>query len=138
MDFVNRLAEEFKLKPPVRDGQPPMKKKKSAALLIGAILGTLCILYVYSYMSKSTGALSGDAYSLGVSIGMAIATPSVVCAAVATVFAWIGWGTGTPGFALTAGILYAVAMALLFAWAMFWIVEMILCFVGYSKLKKQA
>ena len=128
--------EGLKVKPPVRDGNPPEKKKRSAALLIGAILGTICVLYVYSYMSKTTGSISGDAYSLGVSIGLAIATPSVVCAAIATVFAWIGWATCTRGFALTSGILYAVAMVLLFAWAMFWVVEMILCFVGYSKLKK--
>ena len=129
---------EINLKPPVRDGQPPeqVKKKRSVALLIGAIIGTICVAYVYSYMSSASGKISSDAYSVGVAIGLSIATPSIVCAAIATVFAWIGWATCTRGFALTAGVLYAVAMALLFAWALFWVLEMILCFVGYSKMKK--
>lgn len=127
---------DFQEKPPVRDGQPPVKKQRSVALLIGAIIGTLCVLYLYSYMKESSGAAGDGAYAVGISIGIAIVTPSVICAAIATVFAWIGWANNTAGFALTAGILNAVAMCLMPSWAMFYVVQMIFCFVGYSKVKK--
>ena len=41
-------------------------------------------------------------------------------------------------FALTAGILYAVAMVLFPVYFFFVIVQMILCFVAFAKMRKQA
>ena len=112
--------------------------KRSSVLFVGAIVGTVCAIYLVSYMGNSASSVSGSssASALGVSLGIAIATPSVVLSCLATIFAWIGYGTRTPGFALTAGILYAVSIAIMTPWAMFNIVQMILCFVGYSSQKK--
>lgn len=113
-------------------------KKHSGVLLVGAIIGTFCAIYLVSYLGGSASSVSeaSNATALGISLGIAIATPSVVLSCLATVFAWIGYGTRTPGFALTAGILYAVAIAIMAPWFMFNIVQMILCFIGYSSQKK--
>lgn len=66
-----------------------------------------------------------------------IVLPHLVLTIVAVVFNALAVFMRKPAFALVAGILYAVAMALFFVYFFFVIIEMILCFVGYSQLKKQ-
>ena len=45
-------------------------------------------------------------------------------------------GTGRRAFALTAGILYAVAMVLFPVYFFFVLIQMILCFVAFAKMSK--
>lgn len=114
------------------------KKKKSVLLLIAAILGLAYAIYIVVYFAG----VSGNAQSTGEAIGAGIATalvmPHMICTIVAVVFNILGWAMNKAGFALVAGILYAVAAVLFFAYAMFVVVQMILCFVGYAKLHKAA
>ena len=113
-------------------------KKRSTVLLIASIVATVCFIYVYNYMSQTASGINSKdaATALGTGIALSMATPSVIMSGLGTVFAWLGYFCRTRGFALTAGILFAVAIALMFPWFMFNIVQMILCFVAYAKMKK--
>lgn len=48
----------------------------------------------------------------------------------------LAWAMNKRGFALTGGILFAVAMALFPLYFMFVIVQLILAFVGFARLKQ--
>ena len=115
------------------------KPKRSVVLLIAAIIASLCMVYLLSYMSNSANKMNSMSSSeqAGTTIAMALASPSLIVAGIGTIFSWLGWLFRTRGFALTAGILFAVAMVLMIPWFMFHIVQMILCFVAFAKMKKQ-
>lgn len=114
------------------------KKRRSVSLFLAALLGTAVAAYLFSYMSSmlNEAAEADGATFLGTAIGAAIVRPSVILGAIATVFAWVGWGTKKRGFALVAGILYAVACAVLPAYIPFHVLPMVLSFIGYGTMKK--
>ena len=105
--------------------------KKSKLLLIAAILGAAYLIYLISYF---TGAIGEEAVSGA--IATALVTPHMVCVGIAAIFNWIGWAMSVRWGALVAGILYAVSMVLMPIYFMFVIIQMILCFVGFAKLKQ--
>lgn len=107
-----------------------MKKKKSVILLFACLIATACLIYIISYMS------SVDTASPGGAIAMTLATPSVICSGLGTLFSWIGWFSSHRGYALTAGILFAVSMMLMTPWFMFNVVQMVLCFIAFATMKK--
>ena len=78
-----------------------------------------------------------SAEKAGTSIAMGLASPSIIVSGMGTLFAWLGWLFKMRGFALTAGILFAVAMVLMIPWFMFNVIQMILCFVAYAKMKSK-
>lgn len=115
------------------------KQKRSIILLIAAIIATICIVYLLSYVSDSVNKMDtmSDAEQVGTGIAMAMASPSLIVSGIGTLFAWLGWLFKTRGFALTAGILFAVAMLFMIPWFMFNVVQMVLCFIAFAKMKKK-
>ena len=115
-----------------------MKKKRSVILFLACIVATVCLVYVASYMAESTQKIANisSAEAAGTSIAMAMATPSVICSGIGTFFSWLGFFSRKRGFALTAGILFAVAMVLMIPWLMFNMIQMVLCFIAYATMKK--
>ena len=57
----------------------------------------------------------------------------VIIAVILNIIAWIG---NVRWAALVAGIMYAIAMVAFFLYALFVIVQMILCFVAFDTMKK--
>ena len=114
------------------------RNKRSIVLLIAAIVATLCFVYVVSYMGGTTNKMDNmsSAEKAGASLAMGLASPSVIVSGIATLFTWLGFFFKMRGFALTAGILFAVAMVLMIPWFMFNVVQMVLCFIAYAKMKK--
>lgn len=112
--------------------------KRSKILLIAAIVGTLCVIYLFSYMGNTItdSQTKDDATQLGTAIAATLATPCIIVSAISTIFAWVGFGTKKRGFALTSGILYAVAIVFMIPWFMFHIVQMVLCFIAYGTMGK--
>ena len=98
--------------------------KKSKLLLAAAILGAAYFIYLISYF---TGAIGETA----------LVTPHMICVGIAAIFNWIGWAMSVRWGALVAGILYAVSIVLMPIYFMFVIIQMILCFVGFAKLKQK-
>lgn len=112
------------------------KKKKSVLLLIAAIIGLAYSIYLIAHFTGAGSNAESTAESIGVGIATALVTPHMICTMVAVIFNILGWAMNKAGFALVAGILYAVAAVLFFMYAMFVVVEMVLCFVGYARLHK--
>lgn len=112
------------------------KKKKSVLLLISAIIGVLYIVYSIIYWGGTNTGTADTAEALGAGIATAIVFPHLICAGLAVIFNILGWAMNHRGFALTGAILYAVSMILFPLYFMFVIIEMILSFIGFARLKK--
>ena len=112
------------------------KKKRSVLLLISAILGVLYIIYSISYWTGANSGNADTATALGAGIATALVMPHLVCAGLAALFNILGWAMNHRAFALVGGILYAVAMVLFPMYFMFVVVQVVLSFVGFAKLKK--
>ena len=107
--------------------------KRSKILFVAAVIGTICAVYLFSYTNNT---VTGEEVKAGSLIGAAIAFPSMLLSSISTIFSWVGFATKKRGFALTSGILYAVAIVLMLPWFMFNIVQMILCFIAYGTMGK--
>lgn len=110
--------------------------KKSKLLLVAGLLGAAYLIYLVCYFVGSM-ASAGDGIELAAGgLATAIVMPHMVCVALAVAFNWLGWFLNAPWSALVAGILYAVSMVLMFLYALFVVVQMVLCFIAYAKIKK--
>lgn len=114
----------------------PEKKKKSVLLLISAILGILYAIYIVVYFMGAGSSTNGAAEAIGAGIATMIVMPHMICAVLAAIFNTLGWAMSSRGFSLTGAILYAVAAVLFPIYAMFVIIQMILSFIGFARLKK--
>lgn len=103
--------------------------KRSKLLLVSGILGTLYVIYLIGYFGNAATTDASGA------IATALVTPHLALTCIAVVFNWLGFALKARWAALVAGILYAVAMVLFIVYFMFVIIEMILCFVAYGKMK---
>lgn len=111
--------------------------KKSKLLLISGMIGLLYLIYLIVYFAGGFG--SEDSAEVAASaIAAALVTPHAVCVGIAVIFNWLGWALKARWAALVAGILYAVSMVLMFLYAGFVVLETILCFVAFAKMKHKA
>lgn len=69
---------------------------------------------------------------------MMLIMPHALLTGLAVIFNWIGWALSKRWAALTAGILYAAAILMMYIYFMFVVVEMILCFVAFAQLGKKS
>lgn len=113
------------------------KQKLSKLLLIAFIIGAAYMLYSIVYWSGTFNSGADTAEQVGSSIATVLVMPHLIVTFLAVVFNALGLFMRKRGFALTAGILYAVAMLLFPVYFMFVIIETVLCFVGFAKMKKQ-
>lgn len=112
------------------------KKKRSVCLLISAILGVLYAIYLVSYFTGAAGSAGDTTTTVGVGLAAALVMPHMVSTALAAIFNILGWVMNHRGFALTGAILYTVALALFPMYFMFVIVQAVLSYVGFARLKK--
>lgn len=116
------------------------KPKKNVLLLVSLVLGALYVIYSLWYWfggGAASQAGADSASQAGAGLAAVIVMPHLALTVLAVVFNALGLFMNKAGFALTAGILYAVAMVLFPVYFFFVIVEMTLCFVAYAKLHKQ-
>ncbi|WP_455683629.1 hypothetical protein [Thomasclavelia sp.] len=109
-------------------------KNLNKCLLISFVLGVLYSIYVIAYFGGAVDGSEG-AEQVGAAFATALATPHMICTVLATIFNGLGLFMNKRGFALTGAILYAVAMVMFIPYFMFVIIQMILSFVGYAKMK---
>ncbi len=112
-----------------------MKKKRSKALLIAAIIGALYSIYLIAYFGGAIGGSEG-AEQAGAALATALVTPHMILVVLAAIFNWVAYFTNKRGFALTAGILYSVGGVIFIVYIFFVIPSLVLSFVGYANLKK--
>lgn len=112
-----------------------MKTKKSKCLLISWVLGVLYVLYLIGYIVNTNASMTETAEAIGAGIATVIIMPHLICTVLAVIFNVLGWAMNKRGFALTGAILYTVALVLMPLYFMFVIIQMILSYVGFAKLK---
>lgn len=113
-------------------------KKRNVLLLVAAVIGSAYLIYLISYMAGAPTSTGNSAKDAGTALAMMLIMPHALLTGLAVIFNWIGWATNKRWGALTAGILYAVAILLMFAYFMFVVVEMILCFVAFAQMGNAA
>ena len=114
-----------------------MKQKLSKCLLISFILGVLYLIYSATYWSGAAGRGTSTAEQIGSGLATAIVMPHLVFTALAVIFNALGLFMRKRGFALTGAILYTVALVLFPVYFMFVVIQMILSYVGFAKMKKE-
>lgn len=108
--------------------------KRSRLLLISGILSAIYLslyfklFYWWNFIIKWF-----CCYICWSNIGINYST--YVFVGLAFIFNWIGWAMKLRWAALVAWILYAVSILLMFIFGIFVIIQMILCFVAFSKMK---
>ena len=112
-------------------------KKRNVLLLIAAILGSAYLIYLVSYMAGAPMDTGNSAADAGTAIAMMMIMPHALLTGLAVIFNWVGWALSKRWAALTAGILYAVAILMMYIYFMFVVVEMVLCFVAFAQLGKK-
>lgn len=108
--------------------------KRSVLLGIALALSLVYLAYSVFYWVGGTAGSSG-AEAAGFAIASALVMPHLVCVLVGTVFTCLGFFMAKRAFALVAGILYAVAMLLFPMYFFFVIIQTILCFVAFARMK---
>ena len=117
-------------------------KRRNNLLLASAIVAVLALVLVLSNFASILNAppaadeFEQAAYEIGTSIGIIAQMPFLIVAFIGTVFNWLAWFMGKKGFALTAAILFCVAVPLGVGNGLPYIICIVLAFMGYAKLKK--
>ena len=114
------------------------KKKGRILLLIAFLIGLAYAIYSFSYWGGAIGTAGSSSEQLGAGIATALVTPHVVLASLAVVFNALALLLYNRGFALVAAILYTVALAVFPMYFMFVVLEMILCYVAFARMKKKS
>ena len=109
--------------------------KRSKLLLISGILSTAYLFYILNYFIGGMLSSSGME-SISAGLASALVMPHTLLVGLGVLFNWIGWIMKLRWAALVSGILYAVSILLMFIYGPFVIIQMILCFVAFSKMKK--
>lgn len=112
-------------------------KKRNVLLLVAAILGSAYLIYLVSYMAAAPVSTGYSAADAGTAIAMMMIMPHAALTGLAVIFNWIAWALSKRWAALTAGILYAVAILMMYIYFMFVVVEMVLCFVAFVQMGKE-
>lgn len=112
-------------------------KKLNKLLLVSFVLGLLYGVYILYYVFSTFGSASGSAEAVGVGLAITLAMPHIICAVLAVIFNGLGLFMNKRGFALTGAILYTVACAIFPLWFMFTIIQAILSYIGYAKMRNK-
>jgi hypothetical protein len=111
--------------------------KKSKLLLVSWILSGIYVIYLVSYFASIFSNSSGSE-QIGVGIAGVIIFPHALLAFLGLVFNFFGWSMNKRGFALTGAILYSVAMLLFPIYFFFILIQTILSYIAYAKMKPKA
>ncbi len=109
--------------------------KKNKLLLISGILSILYLLYIIYYISTFKADSSAEA--VGAGLAVVIIMPHLIVVGIATIFNWVAYGLNKRGFALTGAILYSVSIVLMPIYIFFVIIQTVLSYVAYAKMRKQ-
>jgi len=106
--------------------------RKSNLLLISWIMTVLYFLYVLVSLTK-IGSQSNDAGGL-IAFGILgiLIFPHLILVSIGVLFNILGWALNKKGFALTAGILYTIAMVFMIPLFFYLIIQTVLTYVGYA------
>lgn len=132
----------------IRKAERDKANRGSILLLIAAILGLAYITYSFYYwlgvsndavntINNMTNSFGSIGASLGAGIAVKMVTPHLICTGIAVLFNILTIFIKNKWFALTAGILYSVAMVLFFYYFFFVIAQALLCYIAFARMANQ-
>ena len=127
---ITQKAEELKK-------DVPVKKKFNLLLLISMIIGVIYLIYSTKYWGGANTSAVDSTKQIGAGIATVLVMPHLVFTFLAVLFNVFALLMNKRGFALVAAIIYTVAMVLFPLYFIFVIIEMILCYIAYAKMKKK-
>lgn len=111
--------------------------KRKISLLISALVGSAYFAYIVYYMNNTLQNNTGSsAEQLGTGIGVALIMPHAALAGLAVLFNWLGFALNARWAALTGAILYCVAGLFMPIYLPFVLLQIVLSFVGFARIKK--
>ncbi|MFY9285284.1 MAG: hypothetical protein ACOXZT_06450 [Tissierellaceae bacterium] len=116
-------------------GELVIKEKKSKLALISWILSLLYLIYLISHFAGGLSSTEG-AEQAGAAIATALVFPHMLTVGIGLLFNILGYFMNKRGFILVGAILYSVSILLFMMYFMFVIVQMILSYVAFAKMKK--
>lgn len=142
---VYQQPQEYYAQPVERrgNGLAAFFKRRDMVLLIGAALALAWLIFSYMSVAEVVNSVpTGDSAEalgaqVGTALGLALLVPYFIVTALGVIFDWLGWLLNKRGFALTAAILFCVALPLGIGNAVGLIPSIVLGFVGYARLKKR-
>lgn len=114
-----------------------IKKSKSKLALISWILSALYLVYLIFYFSEGLGTTTGSEQA-GAAIATALVLPHMLAVAIGLIFNMLGYFLNNRAFILVGAILYSVSILLFMMYFMFIIIQMILSYVAFAKMKKNS
>lgn len=109
--------------------------KRSKLLLVSGILSTIYLVYLINRFLGGIFRSEDLASILGSGIASILIMPHILALVIGVIFNWIGWIAKLKWTALVSGIMYAIAMVTMFIYSPFVVVQMIFCFIAFSKMK---
>ncbi|WMM25638.1 hypothetical protein RBU61_02930 [Tissierella sp. MB52-C2] len=113
-----------------------IKKKRSKLALISWVLTLMYLIYLIGHFGGGIGSTTG-AEQAGAAIATALVFPHMLCVGIGLIFNILGYFLNKRGFILTGAILYSVSILLFMLYFMFIIVQMILSYIAFAKMKKE-
>jgi hypothetical protein len=116
-----------------------MFKNRSKAAFLAALIASAYAIYSIVYWGEAAGSTqtaTDSAEALGAGLATLLVLPHVIVTVLAALFGVIGFFVRSAGLILTSAILYSVAAALFFVYALFLVPSIVLGFVGYVNQKK--
>lgn len=111
------------------------KRKKSKLALVSWILSLMYLIYLISYFSGGIGSTTGSE-QVGAALATALVFPHMLVVGIGLIFNMLGYFLNNRAFVLVGAILYSVAILLFMMYFMFIIVQMILSYIAFAKMKK--
>lgn len=105
-------------------------------MLIAAVIGTAYLVYLISHFVGGVNDAAEGAEAVGTALATVMVTPHMIFVGIAALMSWLSVFCKLSGFALTAGIIYLVAIIVFPMYFMFVIVEAIFSFIGYARMRK--
>lgn len=112
-----------------------MKQKRSLLSLISLILTAIYLGYSFVYWNGAASAAADSAEQLGAGLASVIVFPHLLLTGLALLFNLLAYFMRHRGFTLVAAILYSVAILLFMPYFMFVLVQMILMFIAFARMK---
>ena len=103
--------------------------------MISWIIGSAYAVYLFSYFGVAIGGSADTAEAVSASIA-ALVTSHIICVCLAVIFNILSWAANIRWAALCGGILYSVALILFLPYFLFVVAEIVLFFIGFTKMKK--
>ena len=107
-------------------------KKISKTALVSFVIGLAYLIYACIYFF---GTSAGGTEQAGAIIATAIVMPHIIATGIAVIFNGLGTFMQKRACVLVGAIMYAVAMVLFPMYFMFVVIEMVLSFIGYARMK---